>query len=108
LIRELSENAKGAIDPLIEIIDGRGGTATLDEILIDLYRKFKKVGKRMVVAKRLLFLSRRGLCWPVPGAKDYFTTIEPDQVGVSNKGNCFQKDKAPTGKHLRLLMKRER
>ena len=40
LLKELSEGIKGETDPLIKIINGRGGTATLDEILIDLYRKY--------------------------------------------------------------------
>jgi hypothetical protein len=81
LLKELSEEArqKGGY-PLIEIIDARGGTATLDEILIDLYRKYKKIGKRASIAKRLLFLSRRGLCWLVPGTNSYYTTIKPIDV----------------------------
>jgi hypothetical protein len=78
LLEELSEQARREVGhQLIEIIDGRGGTATLDEILIDLYRKYKKVGKRANVAKRLLFLSRRGLCGLVPGASGYYTTAKP-------------------------------
>ena len=79
LLEELSEEASRDVGhQLIGIIDGRGGTATLDEILIDLYRKYKKVGKRANVAKRLLFLSRRGLCRLVPGANGYYTTTKPD------------------------------
>ena len=77
LLEELSEEARGEVGyQLIEIIDGRGGTATLDEILIDLYRKYKKIGRRANVAKRLLFLSRRGLCSLVPGANGYYTTAK--------------------------------
>jgi hypothetical protein len=79
LVKELSEEATREVThPLIEIIDGRGGTATLDEILIDLYRKYKKVGKRASVVQRLSVLSRRGLCRPVPGARGYYTTARID------------------------------
>jgi hypothetical protein len=43
LVKELSEEATRKVaHPLIEIIDGRGGTATLDEILIDLDRKYSQ------------------------------------------------------------------
>lgn len=80
LLKELSDNARGEADPIIKVIEGRGGTATLDEILIDLYRKFKEVGKRPIVANKLYRLSRRGLCWSVPGKKGCYTTIEPDRV----------------------------
>jgi hypothetical protein len=39
LVKELSEEATREVaHPLIEIIDARGGTAELGEILIDLYR----------------------------------------------------------------------
>jgi hypothetical protein len=63
LVKELSEEATRKVaHPLIEIVDGRGGTATLDEILIDLDRKYKKVGKRASVARRLSVLLRWGLC----------------------------------------------
>jgi hypothetical protein len=89
LLEELSDEARREVGhQLIEIIDGRGGTATLDEILIDLYRKYKKVGKRANVAKRLLFLSRRGLCGLVPGANGYYTTAQPDRYELEdNKEN---------------------
>jgi hypothetical protein len=86
LLEELSEEARPEVGyQLIEIIDGRGGTATLDEILIDLYRKYKKVGRRANVAKRLLFLSRRGLCGLVPGANGYYTTAQPDRYEPEDK-----------------------
>jgi hypothetical protein len=86
LLKELSEEATRKVThPLIEIIDGRGGTAALDEILIDLYRKYKKLGRRASVAQRLLVLSRRGLRRLVPGASGYYTTANPD--GCDMKDN---------------------
>lgn len=86
LLKELSEEAtRKMTHPLIEIIDGRGGTAALDEILIDLYRKYKKLGRRASVAQRLLVLSRRGLCRLVPGASGYYTTANPDGCEVKDK-----------------------
>jgi hypothetical protein len=61
LLKELTKEATREVArALIEIIDGRGGMAALDEILIDLYRKFKKLGKRASVAQRLLALLRQG------------------------------------------------
>lgn len=77
LLNELSESIKGETDQLIKIINDRGGTATLDEILIDLWRKYKEIGKRPIVSNRLYRLSRRGLCWPLPGRKGVYTTTKP-------------------------------
>ena len=77
MLSELSEGIKGETDQLIKIINGRGGIATLDEILIDLYRKYKEIGKRPIVSNKLYRLSRRGLCWPIPGKKGIYTTTKP-------------------------------
>jgi hypothetical protein len=86
LLKELSEEATRKVThPLIEIIDGRRGTAALDEILIDLYRKYKKLGRRASVAQRLLVLSRRGLCRLVLGASRYYTTANPDGCEMKGK-----------------------
>ncbi len=81
LLNELSESIKGEIDPLIAIINGRGGTATLDEILIDLWRKYKELGKRPIISNKLYRLSKRGLCWPLPGKKGVYTTTRPNVSG---------------------------
>lgn len=77
LLNELSESIKGETDPLIKIINARGGTATLDEILIDLYRKYNEVGKRVIVSNKLYRLSKRGLCHALPGKKGVYTTKKP-------------------------------
>jgi hypothetical protein len=77
LLKELSDSAKGEKDVVLKIIDDRGGTATLDEILIDLWRKHKEIGKRPIVANKLYRLGRRHLVWTVGGKKGVYTTIKP-------------------------------
>jgi hypothetical protein len=55
--KELTKEATREVArALIEIIDGRGGMAAFDEILIDLDRRFKKLGERASVAHTLLAL----------------------------------------------------
>jgi hypothetical protein len=94
LLKELSEEAtRGVAHPLIEIIDGRGGTATLDEILIDLYRRYKKVGKRASVAQRLSVLSRRGLCRLVSGATGHYTTAKLDRCEMEETKEPLENSK---------------
>lgn len=83
LLAELSEGVRAEKDPLIRIIDERGGTASLDEILIDLYRKHREVGKRNLTANKLYRLSKRGLCWALPGKKGIYTTTKPLEASVS-------------------------
>jgi hypothetical protein len=80
LLEQLSEGAKAQVDPVIKIINDRGGTATLDQILIDLYRATKEVHKRTMVQNKLFRLSKRELCWSMPGKKGVYTTTEPKDV----------------------------
>jgi hypothetical protein len=74
LLKELSDSFKGETDPLIRIINDRGGTASLDEILVDLFRKYREVGKRPIISNKLYRFSKRGLCAPMPGKKGFYTT----------------------------------
>jgi hypothetical protein len=76
LLSELSEGTvKGEADPVLQIIDDHGGTASIDEILIDLYRKHGEIGKRTIVGSRLYRLSKRGLVRAMPGKKGIYTTM---------------------------------
>lgn len=84
LLNELSTSAtKGPTDILVTIIEERGGTATLDDILIDMYRKHGEVGKRTVLSNRLYRLRDRDLVWPVPGKKGLYTTTKPASAATA-------------------------
>jgi hypothetical protein len=74
LLKELSESFKGETNPIIKIINCRGGTASLDEILVDLYRRFGEIGRRQIIANKLYRLTQRNLCRAVPGRKGIYTT----------------------------------
>lgn len=91
LLAELSEGAKAQVDPVIKAINDRGGTSTLDQILIDLYRATKEVHKRTIVQNKLFRLSKRDMCWSVPGKKGVYTTQKPEAVvaepGVKEQPN---------------------
>ena len=49
-------------DPLIEIINEQGGTASLNDIIVALYRLDGGIRKRNAVANRLYRLCKRGRC----------------------------------------------
>jgi hypothetical protein len=84
LLLELSGGALAEVDPLIKIINDRGGTATLDEILIDLYRKYGEIGKRTLIGNKLYRLGRRELVWSLPGRKGIYTTNKPVDVATDS------------------------
>lgn len=78
LLKQLSESVtKDSTDPLIEIIKDRGGSANLDEVLIDLYRKHSEIAKRTQISNRLFRLAKRKRIWKVPGRKGVYTTTPP-------------------------------
>ena len=68
LLAELSGKSVGAVDPLVQIVVDRGGTASLDEILIDLFRKHGQLGKRVLNSEQAISAveTRSGLVrsWP--------------------------------------------
>jgi hypothetical protein len=90
LLAELSEGAKAQVDPIIKAINDRGGTATLDQILIDLYRATGEVHKRTLVQNKLFRLSKREMCWPTPGRKGIYTTQKPADAVSTETGHNEQ------------------
>lgn len=74
LLEQLSGRAKkGPSDILVQIITDRGGSASLDEILIDLYRKTGEIGQRTLVGNKLYRLAKQGLVATTEGRKSIFT-----------------------------------
>lgn len=63
-------------DQLITVINAYGGEASLDQILVGLYRKFKVVQKRRFVQNKLY---RMEMVWSVPGKKGFYSTTEPTE-----------------------------
>lgn len=61
-------------DQLITVINAYGGTATLDQILVGLYRKFGISQKRRFLQNKLY---RMTMVWSLPGKKGVYTTAEP-------------------------------
>jgi hypothetical protein len=95
LLEQLSEGAKAQIDPVIKVINDRGGTATLDQILIDLYRATGEVHKRTMVQNKLFRLSKRDMCWSVPGKKGVYTTQKPEVLAEKPNQEQVTKSESP-------------
>ena len=76
LLQQLSVRAKkGQNDPFIQIINDRGGTASLDDMLIDLYRKHREISSRGLLANKLYRLAKQGLIKATEGKKGVYTTV---------------------------------
>jgi len=61
-------------DQLVTVINAYGGEASLDQILVGLYRKFKVSQKRRFLQNKLY---RMTVIWGVDGKKGIYTTTEP-------------------------------
>lgn len=75
LLNELSVAKTDELeDQLVTVIKAYGDEATLDQILVGLFRKFKVSQKRRFIQNKLY---RMDTVWGVPGRKGVYTTTEP-------------------------------
>ncbi len=78
LLEELSiAKADDLEDQLVTVINAYGGEASLDQVLVGLFRKFKISQKRRFIQNKLY---RMDMVWSVDGRKGFYTTIKPDEV----------------------------
>jgi hypothetical protein len=61
-------------DQLVTVINAYGGEASLDQVLVGLYRKFKVSQKRRFLQNKLY---RMDMVWSVDGRKGFYTTTKP-------------------------------
>jgi hypothetical protein len=78
LLKELSF---GRADPLeaqiVAVLRGLGGTATLDQILVGLFRKFKIIQKRRFVQNKIWRMIRKGRVCTIKGTRGLFGLSSP-------------------------------
>ena len=75
LLSELSVTKTDELeDQLVTVINAYGDTASLDQILVGLFRKFDVVQKRRFIQNKLY---RMTMVWSVSGKKGIYTTEEP-------------------------------
>ncbi len=64
-------------DQIVTVINACGGTASLDQILVGLFRKFKVTQRRRFLQNKLY---RMEMVWSVEGKKGVYTTVEPQDT----------------------------
>lgn len=75
LLKELSVSKTDELeDQLVTVINAYGRTASLDQILVGLYRKFRVTQKRRFIQNKLYRMSN---VWSVRGKKGVYTITEP-------------------------------
>jgi hypothetical protein len=76
LLNELSDGAvpDKAELVLFQVIDERGGIASLDQILVGLYRKSGELMKRNTLTSKLYRMAQKGQIFTVPEKKGVYST----------------------------------
>ena len=78
LVAELSITESDKLDyNIIELIDRHGGTASLDRILVEVYRLTGQVMKRSNLNARIYRMTQKGMIHSVAGKKGVYTTEPP-------------------------------
>ena len=84
LLAELSITKTDTLeDQLVTVINAHGGAASLDQILVGLYRKFGVSQKRRFIQNKLY---RMTMVWSVPGKKGVYSTEEPQPQASTDLG----------------------
>lgn len=84
LLEELSIAKSDELeDQLVTVINAYGGEATLDQILVGLFRKFNISQKRRFIQNKLY---RMSMVWSVEGKKGVYTTTEPESAPEPQMG----------------------
>jgi hypothetical protein len=97
LLEELSiAKADEIDDQLVTVINAYGGEASLDQILVGLYRKFKVSQKRRFLQNKLY---RMDMVWNVEGRKGMYTTTKPS--GIPRDAE-FSDPPSPPPRHFAL------
>ncbi len=89
LLKELSVSKTDELeDQLVTVINAYGGEASLDQILVGLFRKFEVQQKRRFIQNKLY---RMDTVWSVEGKKGVYTTTEPpeDETSKANGHSAY-------------------
>ena len=77
LLKELSlSDADKSEYQIRELIEELGGIASLDRLIVEIYRKSGDITKRTTLTSRLYRMSQKGLVFSVPGRKGVYSLEE--------------------------------
>jgi hypothetical protein len=73
LLKELSISEDRTEFAILNVLEEAGGIATLDQLLIGVYKKTKEVLKRPAMTSRLYRMGQKELIWGLPGKKGLYS-----------------------------------
>lgn len=83
LLEELSVSGDIVEFSIMEIIQDNGGAASLDQLLVGLYRKTKEIHKRSSLTTRLYRMGQKNMIYNVPGRKGVYSSEQISEVDAA-------------------------
>lgn len=74
LLEELSISEDRSEFAVLNVLEDAGGIASLDQLLVGIFKKTKDVYKRQALTAKLYRMSQKELIWGVPGKKGVYST----------------------------------
>src|SRR5690606_37816426 len=95
LIAELSISESDREEfELLAIIEAGGGTMSLDQLLVAVYKKHGTIYERVKLNQRLYRMASKGALYSVPGRKGWYSIYEPSETVQHTER---EKEQSPQG-----------
>lgn len=89
LLQELSVSEGDRMDfTILKTVEAAGGVASLDRILVGLYKDAGEIMKRATLTSRIYRMSQKGLIFAVPGKKGAYSL---EELTEEQSNNLFSK-----------------
>lgn len=92
LVSELISDSDRIEREIYKILEECGGIASLDRIILTLYRRTGDVHKRAATTSRLYRMAQKGFAFPVPGKKGVYSI---KQLSEAETEKLFASEQAP-------------
>ena len=76
LLKELSVSEDRVEFAILNVLEEAGGVATLDQLLIGVYKKTEEILKRPQLTSRIYRMGQKELIWNIPGKKGLYSNRE--------------------------------
>ncbi len=85
LLDELSSDAVAdkADSAVLRVLEERGGVATLDQLLVGVFRQTGEVVKRTTMTSRLYRMGQKGIVFAIPGRKGIYASYKMNEEDAS-------------------------
>jgi hypothetical protein len=93
LISELISDSDRTEREIFKVIEECGGIASLDRVILSLYKRTGEIHKRAATTSRLYRMSQKGFAFPVPGKKGVYSI---KQLSEAEAEKLFTTEQPPS------------